>query len=66
MTPSKFWMVWVQNSPTTEKRHPSLREAHQEANRVACQTKNIGKKVYVLEAMDYRFVQHPPLTYEIL
>ena len=64
--PKKFFMVWLQGSPTTERRHPSLVEACQEADRVACQTNNIGKKVYVLEAIDYRWVQSPPLTHEIL
>ena len=62
-SPQKFWMVCVQGTPTTEKRHPSLGLACEEADRVARQTKNIGKKVYVLEAMDYRWVSEPPLTY---
>ena len=64
--PKKFWMVWVKNTPTTEHRHPSFAEADKEANRVARQPNNVGKKVYVLEAMDYRWVQEKPLTHEVL
>ena len=64
--PQKFWMVWVHDTPTTEKRHPSYQLACEEADRVACQSKNIGKKVYVLEAMDFRWIAPVPLTYETL
>lgn len=64
--PQKFWMVWVSSTPTTEKRHTSFASACQEADRVARQAKNLGKKVYVLEAMDYRWVQPAPLSYEVL
>ena len=65
MAPQTFWMVWVHDTPTTEKRHPSYLEAQQEADRVARQPKNSGKKVYILQALDYRVVEHP-LTVVIL
>ena len=66
MAPQKFWMVWVHDTPTTEKRHPFYSEACEEADRVARQTKNFGKRVYVLEAKDYRWIQPAPLFYEVL
>lgn len=62
MTPQKFWMVWLNASPTTRQRHPTKEQAEQEANRIARLPANIGKKVYVLESMDYRFVESAPLT----
>jgi len=65
-TPQKFFMVWLKDSPTTTKRHPDYGSAWTEANRVARMPQNIGKKVYVLEAMDYRCVEEYPLTYNVL
>jgi len=62
--PEKFWMVWVHGTPTTERRHTSALEARREADRVARQ--NVGKKVYVLEALDYRWVEDPLITHEVL
>jgi len=59
--PQKFWMVWLQDSPTTRKRHPTQGEAFTEADRIARLPENIHKKVYVLEALDYRFVESAPL-----
>lgn len=65
MTPQRFWMVWVNGTPATEHRHPSYPLACAEANRIARQPKNIGKKVYVLEAVNYRWVEETPLTHEV-
>ena len=64
--PTKFWMVWVHDTPTTKIRHPSRLLASQEADRLACLDPNVGKKVYVLEAMDYRWVEQTPLTHVTL
>jgi len=62
MTPQKFWMVWVHDTPTTKHRHPSRKLAQAEADRIAQQPQNLGKKVYVLEAIDYRYVpEYPPI-----
>ncbi len=66
MSPQKFWMVWLQDSPTTRVRHPDPVGACEEANRIARLPQNHGKKVYVLEAVDFRWVQEAPLTYETL
>ena len=66
MPSDKFFMVWVQNTSTTEKRHPSLYEACHEADRIARQPQNIGKKVYVLEAINSRWVEKSPLRCETL
>ena len=61
MTPQKFWMVWVAcDTPTTNFRHPSYELARGEAERLARQ--NVGRKVYVLEAVDYRFADQLPIT----
>jgi hypothetical protein len=54
MAPHKFWMVWVHDTPTTKHRHPSYETARAEADRVAMLPHNIGKKVYILEALDWR------------
>ena len=59
MAPQKFWMVWLNDSPTTKHRHPSWRQANDEANRIAGLPENMGRKVYVLEAIDYRFIESP-------
>jgi hypothetical protein len=66
MAPQKFWMVWLKDSPTTIKRHPSKYIAQAEADRIARLPENLSKKVYVLEAVDYRFVESSPLTYKEL
>ena len=63
MTPRKFWMVWVNGTPTPVVRHAILMSASYEADRIARQEKNAGKKVYVLEAVDYRLVEEIPLTH---
>ena len=65
MAPQKFWMVWVHNTPTTKQRHPSFRLACLEADRLALSPENMGEKVYVLEAIDYRWVE-TSLTHETL
>jgi hypothetical protein len=54
-------MVWLKDSPTTIKRHPTREQAEKEADRIALLPENLGKKVYVLEAMDYRFYEPHPL-----
>ncbi len=66
MTPVKFWMVWVHDTLTTEKRHTSITSAATEAARVAKQPANIGKKVYVLEATQYCFVDAIPVEWHPL
>jgi hypothetical protein len=58
--PKIFWMVWLHDSPTTNHRHDSYPGAKKEADRIA--RLNPGKKVYVLEAMDYRMVELPPIV----
>ena len=54
MTPQRFWMVWVHDTPTTKYRHPTYEAARQEADRLAKQPQNYGKNVYILQAVDYR------------
>jgi len=64
--PRMFWMVWLHDSPTTEHRHPTRESAELEADRIARLPENIGRKVYVLEALDYRFSEATPLTFKLL
>ena len=64
MTPQKFWMVWVHDTPTTKKRHTTLDSAVQEAERVARQPANIGKPVYVLEPTVYCHVDLVPVVWQ--
>ena len=54
MTPMKFWMVWLNDSPTTKCRHQSYESARVEADRISQLPSNLGRKVYILEAMDNR------------
>ena len=54
MTPHKFWMVWLEASPTTKHRHMTYEIARGEADRIAMLPENKGRKVYVLEALDWR------------
>ena len=61
--PQKFWMVWVHNTPTTNRRHPSYESARQEAERVVRQPNNVGRKVYILEAVNYCYVDVMPITW---
>ena len=66
MTPQKFWMVWVHDTPTTKNRHPTLGSAIKEAERVARQPANIGRQVYLLESRDYCHVDLVPIVWESL
>ncbi len=54
MTPQKFWLVWLDATPTTKHRHPTYETARGEADRIAMMPENKGRKVYVLEALDWR------------
>jgi hypothetical protein len=54
MAPVKFFMVWVHDTPTTKHRHPSYEAARAEADRIAMLPMNRGRKVYILEALDWR------------
>ena len=52
--PHKFFMVWLERSPTTKCRHMTYEIARGEADRIAMLPENKGRKVYVLEALDWR------------
>jgi len=52
--PQKFWMVWLEASPTTKHRHTTYEAARWEADRIAMLPDNKGRKVYILEALDWR------------
>ncbi len=64
--PQKFFMVWLKDSPTTQYRHPTKKQAQVEADRIARLPENIGKKVYVLEAISCQYITPSPLMYVTL
>lgn len=45
-----FYMVLVDGSAGTSKKHSSYQSAFEEATRVGKQPNNIGKKVYILKS----------------
>jgi len=52
----KFWMCLVEGSSTSSFKHSTERSAKNEAERLS---RELNKKVYVLEATDYVEVQKP-------
>ena len=58
--PQKFWMVWLNNSPTTQRRHTSAWLANSEADRIAQMPENSGEQVYVLQAINTRRTREIP------
>ncbi len=52
MTPEKkFFMLYVEGRRNPTVQHPYRHTAMQEAERLAAQTTNIGRKVYMLETV---------------
>lgn len=56
--PRKFWIAWS-NCGMQGTRRTSYEQAASDADNLARQ--HPGKKFYVLEAMDYRVVELPPV-----
>jgi hypothetical protein len=57
--PKKFWIVWSFGYQGYIQRWPSYEQAAQCAGKIAQRLPNT--KVYVLEAMDYRWIPEPPV-----
>lgn len=49
----RFWMVIVEGTPSTRHRHITELEAINESHRLADMPSNLGKKVYILEAIGF-------------
>ena len=57
----KFWCCYVEGTGGFSFKHMTLNEALEEAERLTRQSKNAGKVVYLLEAVEYcRIVQPVP------
>ena len=63
MTPRTFWMVWVSHKSGPTKRHPSLESAEREAVGLARLPENIGRKVYILEAIQWATAEETPVRF---
>jgi hypothetical protein len=65
--PKKFWIVWSNNYRGGLQRWPTYETAAECAEKIARQYPHT--KVYILEAMDYRWIplsEPLPLEYHIL
>ena len=59
----KFWMVLVEGTGGCSVKHLNRTEAMEEAERLARQEKNIGKRVDLLEAVGYACVEKVPVKW---
>ena len=59
----KFFMSYVKEERGPAIQHFSQEEAEAEAERLAQLTENLGKKVYLLEAIGYCEVELTPVTW---
>jgi len=61
----KFWTCWVEDTTPGTRKHFSPEEAHDEARRLGRIRHNIGKKVYVMECIEYCEVPELPVAWHI-
>ncbi len=54
---ARFWMCWVEGTRGSSCQHRSLKDANDEARRLALMPENQGKCVYVLEATGYYYAK---------
>jgi len=59
----KFFMLYVKGRQGPAVKHFSQEEAMAEAERLAQLPENLGKKVYLLEAIGYCEVELTPVTW---
>lgn len=59
----KFWCCYVEGTGGFRHQHPDMDGAAKEAERLAAQPQNYGKKVYVLETVGCCAAVHPPVTW---
>lgn len=59
----KFYMIFVEGKGTPSVHHLTRLEAKNEAERLARLHDNIGRRVYVLEAVDYCVAEDIPVRW---
>jgi hypothetical protein len=57
----KFFMVFVDGTPCANYRHSTEGEASKEAERLSLM--NIGKKIYVLQMVNYCMTDKPKINW---
>lgn len=60
----QFWVVWNDRQYPPTRKHWTLEEAQDEAERLA--RNNPGEWFYILKASEYRMAEKPPVTTYIL
>ncbi len=63
VTPATFYCCYVDGTGGFSYQHPTSEEAEQEAERLANQSKNIGKKVHVMKEISYCIVNKNPVEW---
>ena len=59
----RFFMVYVEGSNGCRVKHITLKSAQTEAVRLARLSENIGRKVYIMEAISYCLVESLPVIF---
>jgi hypothetical protein len=57
MKPTKFWMIIKDSNSTATKKHLSLKEAEQEAIRLAALY--VGEIFHILQSVEYAYIPVP-------
>lgn len=60
----KFWMVYVEGTRGCSRRHTEYEIAKGEAERLLKQPCNYGKKVYLLEAVEFVHFEEMPVQWK--
>ena len=63
---SKFYMCYVEDSRGCSYIHPSLEDARTEAERLTKMPGNEGKRVYIMESIQFCQVEYPPVNWHIM
>lgn len=61
-----FWCCYVEGTIGYSRKHLDIGEASSEAQRLAILSENVGKKVYILQAIEYYVVEIAPMVRHIL
>ena len=64
MGQTKFWMCFVEGNRSPERCHLTADVAQEEAIRLARIPENCGKRVYILEAINFCRVDPIPVIFE--
>jgi len=59
----KFWMVWIENKRGPTKKHSTLDEARQEAERLLRLPENKWLIAYILECVSFGVIANPPIIW---